>query len=350
MKNIVYLLHEFYTPSHYKGLQKLVDDNGYSLKYCEIDIINQIKISFRHPKKWIRVFHNLWVFFILLCSRKQRVLVAIAPYNSQAKFLKRLLSKHIVFMHGSWSCWDGSKVVHVANTHEQVEAFDDFVKNSVIHFFAVSQTTKKQLVANGYKKENEVSIVNHSYDVDIVADQKSCNNKSFIYVGRITESKGIQELLNYFESTPEATFTIVGSGNQVDIVKEYVNRCPNIIYKGYISGLENIIPLYKSHSFLLLNSKRTKDWEELFGMTLFESMACGCIPIATDHPGPMEVITNNVNGFICKEGEIVNGIIKAMNLDEDEFNKLRDQAIQRGADFSCDKISKRWSKILDYEE
>jgi len=41
--------------------------------------------------------------------------------------------------------------------------------------------------------------------------------------------------------------------------------------------------------------------EELFGISIIEGMACGCVPLTTDHSGPKEIITSGINGFISKE-------------------------------------------------
>src|SRR5690606_28545331 len=78
----------------------------------------------------------------------------------------------------------------------------------------------------------------------------------------------------------------------------------NITYLGYISDKDTLAATFNTSDYILLNSYRTKYWEELFGMVLIEAMACGVVPVATNHTGPMEVITDKVDGFLIKEGNI----------------------------------------------
>ena len=165
-------------------------------------------------------------------------------------------------------------------------------------------------------------------------------------MGRLTENKGIIELLEIFEKRRDAFFTIVGDGPLSDIVQQYARRCENITYLGYIKGLHNIIPLYQKHCFMVLNSKKTKQWEELFGIMLIEGMACGCVPISIKHTGPKEIITDGVDGFLYEEGGIEQGVIHGIQLTEEQYSQYRKNAIKRGSDFYYKKIMDKWEKIL----
>ena len=106
------------------------------------------------------------------------------------------------------------------------------------------------------------------------------------------------------------------------------------------------MPIYKENSFLIMNSIRTNSWEELFGMALYEGMACGCVPLANDHPGPKEIITDNKDGFLCQEGNIEVLIEKAITMDSQSYQFFRANAISRGRHVHASSISKQWMAII----
>ena len=84
----------------------------------------------------------------------------------------------------------------------------------------------------------------------------------------------------------------------------------------------------------------------LFGMVIVESMACGCVPITTNHPGPMEILTNEKDGIICEEGAIEEAIIKAIEMDGHKYAFMRSHAIEKGHGYYCDLMAHRWDKIF----
>ena len=168
----------------------------------------------------------------------------------------------------------------------------------------------------------------------------------FIYAGRIIEEKGIRELLEIFANRPKAKLIIAGNGTEVSLVKEYANNYNNVIYMGYVQGFTNLIPLYSKACFLLLNSKRTNTWEELFGMAIIEGMACGCVPITTNHPGPREIIEPFINGLIYEEGKISEGIDYAISMTDEEYLRMRQKAIEKSKKFDSSILSRKWRDIL----
>ena len=81
-------------------------------------------------------------------------------------------------------------------------------------------------------------------------------------------------------------------------------------------------------------------------MVLIEGMACGCIPLATNHTGPQEIITSGINGFLYKEGEIERIIEKTSSLDDKAIIAMRAAAIKEGQQYSIQNKSSSWEAIL----
>lgn len=346
MKNKIFVCHEFYTPSHYTALEYLAQEHGYEVIYCEPNLYRELRHCIKNKISRTRFFHNLyWTIYLLLTSGS-KVVVGMAPYNPFLKWILFLLRGHELYYHSSYSCWDGSRFAHKGNDKD-IKLWKDFTNHKIKHFFAVSQKTKEEVVKNGYCSPEKISVVNHSYNIDIDIDNLCEFSPSFICVGRLSEQKGIAQLLDIFSKHPEAKITFVGNGDLEPLVRQYASKYSNIKYLGFVKGLSNLIPIYKKHSFLVLNSIKTQTWEELFGMALYEGMACGCVPLANNHPGPKEIITNGVDGYLCEEGNIECLIERAMNMDKSEFEQMRQKSMERGHSFHSSLIAQKWKDILE---
>lgn len=102
------------------------------------------------------------------------------------------------------------------------------------------------------------------------------------------------------------------------------------------------------HEELMELLRKTKvycqlSYTESFGMTILESMACGCVPVVTDRDAPPEVIGDT--GVVVPYGDVestVKGINKAMQMNG---NKARERAKL----FSRENRMKILSKIIDEE-
>lgn len=132
------------------------------------------------------------------------------------------------------------------------------------------------------------------------------------------------------------------------MVENYALKYPNIVYVGYINGLKSMIPYYLQSNFFVLNSKKTATWEELFGISLIETMASGLVPLVVNHSGPKEIVSHQINGYIFYEGQAEKYIDYVVNeMDKDEYDKLRIHAILDAKKYHSSKISEKWKSILD---
>lgn len=339
----VYVLHEYGAPSHYNALVELGKQNGFSIIFIIFSPIGLIK-AFKE-KKYKLVIKSIGFLLSLPCRKKSTIVLGIAPYNRLIVPLYFLLKRHLLYYHTSYTCWDGSNMAYPTNSRFLKNLWKKFIIKSIC-IFAVSNKTKDGLIKNGYAPKNKISTVYHSLNT-IVSNHPRYKENSFIYVGRLIKPKGIEEVLGIFANIPEARLTIVGSGPLEPVVRKYAENHTNISYLGYIESPQKLIPLYQDSSFLIMNSKRSNGWEELFGISIIEGMICGCVPITTDHPGPKEIITPNVNGLVTKENDIKKGIEKALAMTNEEYQVFRNQAIMRGQEFHVSNIAKNWKCILE---
>lgn len=354
MRNDVIILHEYGANSHYKGLNNLKKVN---LSYYEFSIIKHfVKSIIRFDKKlFFKQCKNIYMLFKLAFSKNKKIVLGMAPYDYRVYIISFILRNHKIYYHTSWSHWDQSffpKKLFYSNL--LVKKWNIFLKNQVTHIFSVTNFTKQSLIKNVNIPENKISVVYHSFEEDFFNNTKTTtfeeNNIKFIFVGRLTESKGILKILDFFtqENKKNMTINFVGDGDLADKVKKASEKYENILFSGYVNDKKKLAKLYQKSNFLLLPSIKQKNWEEVFGMVMIEAMACGVVPIATNHIGPKEIIKDQTNGYIISENQFNSELNKILlNMTTSKYNNLQNEAIDFSYQFTLNNISKIWNKIND---
>ena len=119
----------------------------------------------------------------------------------------------------------------------------------------------------------------------------------FLFIGRVMKEKGVDEL---FEAArrikkeyPKAVFDIVGPmEDEHESVVQKLEEEGIINYYGYQKDVRPFIA--KCHCFVL------PSWHEGMANTNLESASSGRPIIASNIPGCMEAVMNNMSGFLCK--------------------------------------------------
>ena len=119
----------------------------------------------------------------------------------------------------------------------------------------------------------------------------------FLFIGRVMKEKGVDEL---FEAArrikkeyPKAVFDIVGPmEDEHESVVQKLEEEGIINYYGYQKDVRPFIA--KCHCFVL------PSWHAGMANTNLESASSGRPIIASNIPGCMEAVKNNMSGFLCK--------------------------------------------------
>ena len=348
-QKIIYVLHKNGANSHYNALNFLLQQNSIKLKYREFSLFSSlfkglISFNFVSLKKQCV---NLGFLITLLVTKNKKIVLGIAPFDSKLKRLLFLLKNHNIYYHTSWTYWDKSfHPKYKKNSTRVYESWRFFLEEKVKHIFAVTQQSKNQLLDNYKINDLDISVVYHALHQSFIkTTQKKKKELSFIYLGRLLPQKGLKELLTFFANRKVATFTIVGDGKEKTMIEDYANKNTNIIYIPYIKDTIEIVNLLALQQYLILNSKKTKKWEELFGLVIIESMSQGVIPVATNHSGPKEIITKDV-GYLCNEGEITK-ILNKLILGDKFDERMSKNAVKAAKFYLEESIAQKWSKILN---
>lgn len=348
---IIYVLHKSGANSHYTGLEEFCQQNGYEVRYREFSVESTLfksilKFNFKLFRKQLV---NAKFLKSLPQNKNWKVVLGIAPYDYKLPGLLKKLENHQVYYHTSWTNWDGSFVPNTKHqTPELTEVWKEFIEKKSQHIFAVSSKTKDELLKNYELSPEKISVVYHSLNSKHFnsgkSQQKPETNLEFIYAGRLIPNKGLDELLKFFAENPDKNLKIAGKGKLKSLVEQYAQNHSNIQYLGQISNPNELGKQFGQSHYLVLNSKKSGKWEELFGMVLIEAMACGAIPIATLHTGPKEIIEHNNSGYLVEENQMIEFL---SNLTPKSYSvEIKNNAIKAAKEYELEGISQRWKAIL----
>ncbi len=137
--------------------------------------------------------------------------------------------------------------------------------------------------------------------------QKLEDKKIVLYVGRISERKGVEILIKAFSILIKEisdTFLLIAGGdfNYRATIEKMVREeglKNKVIFLGHVPT--NFLPnLYSFSNVIVYPSKY-----EIFGHVILEANACKKPVIASNHWGPKELIINGKTGFLTKYGEVL---------------------------------------------
>lgn len=183
--------------------------------------------------------------------------------------------------------------------------------NKLVDFFiAPSNFLKEKLIEYGIKEEKIIRLNNFTCFVDLVNEKPDIENY-FMYLGRLSEEKGIKTLIdaackvllngnNDTGSFSNYKLKIVGDGPLKEEMISYVKSKGaenNIEFLGHKSH-EEAMDILKGSKFLVIPSQ----WYENFPYTVLESFTLGKPVIASRIGGIPELIDNWETGLLFEPG------------------------------------------------
>ena len=159
---------------------------------------------------------------------------------------------------------------------------------------------RKKLVEFRFAKERVVHVPNF-VDEDLFAPTYK-HKGFFIYLGRLSEEKGVLTLLNAMELVPTGNLVIVGTGPLEDTIRSKISsgKNSNVKLVGFQSG-ESLKQYIANSMFSVIPS----EWYENGPISLLESFACGNPVIGADIGGIPEHISHGEDGLIFKSKDHV---------------------------------------------
>lgn len=168
------------------------------------------------------------------------------------------------------------------------------------------------------------------------------NTFVYIFIGRVTRDKGINELLSAFKKLNDDSVLFLIGKNEVDTsvnreLYDWSLENKNIIYTGNVDDVERY--LSAADCYVL------PSYREGFGMSVIEAEAMGVPVIVTDIPGPVDAVIDNKTGLLVKKAD-ENSLLDAMK----KIRKLNYQEMgKEGHKFASDNFEQKqlFDKIIE---
>lgn len=207
-----------------------------------------------------------------------------------------------------------------------------------------SETTKKELLKHGFKRP--IKAISNGINLKMFKPAKNNRKqKTLIFIGRIAHEKNIFYLFDCFrmvvKKIPNTRLIIVGNGPQFEEVKQKVKSLglsKKIILKGKIDHDKLINSSIFNSADLFVTASTT----ETQGISTMEAQAKGVVSVGVSAGGIKDLIKNNYNGFLVKEGnkkEFAKSIIQLLS-DKPLYNKMKTNTLEEIKKHEIKKVIK----------
>lgn len=180
-----------------------------------------------------------------------------------------------------------------------------------------------------------------------------------LFLGRLTEKKGITYLLQAFSLlvkqfvAPPPRLWIVGDGEMAPQLRDevfYRGLGSFVQMPGYLLGEEKVAILARA-DILVVPSIVTADGDaEGLPVSLMEGLAAGKLCVATEESGADELLRDGENGYLVAQKDpfsLYDGLSRALSLDSAAAAAMRASAQQTAAALDWPLIAERhWSHLF----
>jgi len=173
-------------------------------------------------------------------------------------------------------------------------------------------------------KSARIGTMGYSADVNrFLMVKPSQLNRTFLYVGRLAKEKGLDLLLNGYESYRSArknpwALRIVGSGKLRDEILR--RRIPGVRLEEFVQPA--LLPYEYSGASCFILASSFEPW----GLVIHEAAASGLPIISSDACGSAEFfVEHGMNGYVFKSGEMLelrNAMIHVHDLSDSKWEKM----------------------------
>ena len=170
-------------------------------------------------------------------------------------------------------------------TYSYLKWFHSGASNTLVN----TSSQKRELTQRGFKNLKTWS---RAIDLDIFKPRTSPVDYDYLlYVGRVSHEKSIEDFLKIKSHLKKV---VIGKGPQLSQLK---SKYPEVLFLGY-KYKEDLAQWYSGASCFVFPSKT-----DTYGIVMIESLACGTPVAAYPVTGPIDVILNNLNGYLSDDLE-----------------------------------------------
>jgi len=144
----------------------------------------------------------------------------------------------------------------------------------------------------------------------------------FLFVGRITRSKGVWPLLQQVAAHPHLKLRLAGDGDALSALRIEFGRCTNVEFLGHV-GVDALAQLYERARAVILPSLAP----ETFGLSVVEGMAFGTPALVHDAGGCREIVETSGAGHVFTDFDQLPGLMTRLIAEPAHWRELSAKAI-----------------------
>ena len=331
------------------------DPNVYFLS----EKVNQVNLGIHYYAQYrYRYPKRLWVKYSIYSRLKKELTAAVQRINPDVLI-------GLGYFNADMVCGIQCRAVKVVESHEaRIFTMSDkglnrsffsrvYMKYYRGRYFRRIEKKAVMVVSltNGDAKEwtkaKRVEVI-PNFTVMPVVKQSTCENKRVIAVGRLEWQKGFDRLVDAWaiasQQYPDWQLDIFGSGKLGDKLQQQI-RTHGLDNVTIYPFTPNINKEYSESSIFALSSRF-----EGFALVMLEAMKCGLPCVSFDCPfGPNDLITDNENGYLVKDGDVpafANCLCSLME-DEDKRKAFSRASVERVKGYDVDVVMSRWKALIE---
>jgi len=219
-----------------------------------------------------------------------------------------------------------------------------------------TKSAKAELVKNKLKRP--IKVISNGIDTSLFSSinkkkaKKKYNphGKILLFVGRIAYEKNLDYLLDCFKIIATKNKTVklvmVGSGPQMDDVKEKIKEL-ELTHRVILTGRIERADLITSGIFPASDVFVTASTTETQGISTLEAQANGLVCVGLDAKGIKDIIKNNHNGYLIKEGnkrEFARKVLKLLD-DKKNYERMRKNTLEEVKLHDIPTVIDDWEKL-----
>lgn len=325
-----------------------------------------ISVKYLNIHRSGNIFYTITKFFKVIYR-----LTKIIKQESSCTILSFMDYANVVSIISNWLSRKKNKViicVHsfpTAQMHEYAANFWEKIIGLLIRKFynkadsiiAVSKHVCNDLVENFKIDKSRIHIIHNPIDLNKInsLSNKDVFEKLFtedvpiiLSVGRLSKEKGFEYLLKAFSLLKErsnARLVILGEGKEEANLKKLSKELGIDKHVLFLGFKDNPYKYMKRSTIFVFPSLY-----ESFGIAMVEAMSCGVPVIATkSYEGIENIIEQERTGLLVNVGDeqaIAESMLRLLN-DEKLRRSLSEEAKERVANFSIEKITNQYKAVLE---
>ena len=224
---------------------------------------------------------------------------------------------------------------------------------------AVSKATKKDIVRHYPSASKKIDVVYHGHrkedvdysDVRRVQKKYKTSNNYLLFLSTLKPSKnvdGILEAFSHLKKDNKWGYKLVISGKKGWMYKNLFAEAKelklgnDVVFTGFVAENDKQALMKGAKVFL-----SPSHWEG-FGLHVLESISQGT-PVVSSSKGSLTEVLGDSGIYVEPKDSksIFEGIVKVLNLNETEYNKLVEKGTKQAQKFSWEKSALKTIKVLE---